>query len=203
MSRATGYISLHSLSPRSFSVHVWTSLGTHDYSASCSDSPCSSLSRILKITQCDSLLPACFFLLHQRRQAHICFSKIFSLDVKLTFVSQKPFLWMSCPTLMICINMLTRPCILIVKNLYWTNIFIFIDLFFVDIAECFSNIFHIVTKVDVCKLHIREFFTNKMRMISLLFLFGYGTTNNWIPNSKVQQLKINMKGLPYILNILY
>jgi hypothetical protein len=81
MSRPTGYIPLHSLSPRSFSVHVWTSLGTHDYSASCSDSPCSSLSRIHKITRCDSLLPACFFLLHQRRQAHICFSKTFSSDV--------------------------------------------------------------------------------------------------------------------------
>jgi len=104
--------------------------------------------------------------------------------VKLTFVSQKPFLRMLCPTLMICINMLTHPCILMVKNLYWMNIFIFNDLFFVDIADCFPNIFHIVTIVDVCKLHIHEFFTNKMRMLSLLFLFGYGTTHSWIPNSK-------------------
>lgn len=90
-----------------------------------------------------------------------------------------------------------------VKNLYWTNIFIFNDIFFVDIAECFPNIFHIVIIVDICKLHIGEFFTNKMRMLSLLFLFGYGTTHSWIPNSKVQQLKVNMKDLPYILNILY
>ncbi len=75
------------LSPRSFSVHVWTSPGTPDYSASCSDSPCSSLSRIDKITRCDSLLPACFFLLHQRRHVHICFSKIFPSAV----VSKKAF----------------------------------------------------------------------------------------------------------------